>query len=332
MTDQDNDDEIHAQAAEWFVRLQNSEEEQDWLAHRDWLEADARHVQAFSDVEALWVDLEPLATSDVRSAASAESLRSTGEVIDLASRRVTRWRRLAWIPAAAAAAVAALIFIPQVGTLSPGHGQTYRTGTSETRQIALADGSRLTLNRASEVTVRLDAHDRVADLKTGEVSFDIHHETDRPFRVAAADREIRVLGTEFNVVNQSGAFSVTVRRGLVSVSPHDQAGSTQRVPAGRALIHLAGASDIITPIRPDDAFAWQIGLLVYTDRPLTEVASDLSRYMGKRIRVSPALQEKRLTGVFDLRDTSTLRHQFELALPVRFKDDASGGEELVENH
>lgn len=323
MTDLNTEEEIRGQAAEWFVRLQGSEDEADWLAHRDWLEADPRHARAYADVEALWVDLEALAEP-------AED-RSAAEVIDLSERRASRWRRLTWVPAvAAAAAVAALVVLPRVGPLVPAQGQTYRTGPDETRQIALADGSRLTLNRASEVTVRIDDNDRSADLKAGEVSFDIHHEANRPFRVAAADREIRVLGTEFNVVNQNGAFTVTVRRGLVSVAPRDHAEAAVRVPAGRALLHLPGAArDVIAPVSPDDAFAWQKGRLVYTDRPLTEVASDLSRYLRKPIRVSSELRQTRLTGVFELGDAKALRRQLELALPVQLRDNADGGADIV---
>jgi transmembrane sensor len=335
MTDYHPDDDIRALAAEWFIRLQNSEDEQDWLAHREWLEGDLRHAQVYADIEALWVDLDGLAVATPNRANDSlerhESAAPSAEVIDLSQHRSSRWHRLAWAPAiAAAAAVAAFVVVPLVGPRAPVLGQTYRTGPNEIRRITLADGSQLTLNRASQVVVRLDRHDRRADLTTGEVSFDIHHEADRQFRVIAANREIRVLGTEFNVVNESGAVSVTVRRGVVSVALRDNADGAIRVPAGRAFRHLPATSvDTVTPVSPDDAFAWQKGQLVYTDRPLTEVAIDLSRYMHKPIHVSPALQQTRLTGAFTVGDAKMLRRQLELALPVKFIDDADGTTDIV---
>jgi len=102
------------------------------------------------------------------------------------------------------------------------------------------------------------------------------------------------------------------------------------VPDNLARIPLAGKpEDIVTPVRADDAFARQKRQLVNTNRPLTEVAGDPSRYMREPIRGSPAHNEKRVSGAFDLRDIRSLRHQLELVLPVRFRDDAGGGVTIV---
>ncbi|MEJ2459163.1 MAG: FecR domain-containing protein, partial [Novosphingobium sp.] len=166
-------------------------------------------------------------------------------------------------------------------------------------------------------------------LVSGEVAFDIHHENDRPFVVTAGERKIRVLGTEFNVMRQNGAFAVTVRRGLVAVSTTDDPARPVRLHAGDSLTHAAGASaDKLSVVSADDMFAWRTGKLIYADRPLVDVASDLSRYIGVPVEVAPEVRALRITGVLKVGDETSLRNQVEALLPVKVKN-VPGGLRLI---
>jgi len=323
------DEERRDEAVEWFIRLRDFDDETIWPAYLAWLEADPRNAAAFSDVEAFWVELDDIDRGAVEKASVDRDERDgqvQAEVISLDERRRTRarWHSF-WVPgAAAAAAAAAAVFtfvLPQSGPAPGVTAHSYRTGPDQIREVVLADGSRLTLNRNTEVTVLLASGRRQAELKAGEVAFDIRHEQDRPFAVNAADRQIRVLGTEFNVIKQDGAFEVTVRRGRVAVSNADDPSAHTDLPAGRSLVRLRGAKeDTVSDVAPDDAFAWQSGNLVYADRPITEVATDLSRYLGVPVDVAPDLGQVRVTGVLKIGSKASLRRQVEALLPVRFTD------------
>lgn len=67
----DDADEV---AIQWFVRLQDCEDEQLWEAHLAWLQSDPAHAAAYARVENLWVaaddlrDAAPLAAQSERAA------------------------------------------------------------------------------------------------------------------------------------------------------------------------------------------------------------------------------------------------------------------------
>ncbi|WP_156360074.1 FecR family protein [Sphingomonas sp. Leaf10] len=315
-------------AAEWFVRLQDCEDEQLWLDHLAWLEADPAHSAAYARVEALWVAADGLADLPADRGGTL-AVQEGAEVVSFVDRHAARERRRSWwLPmsaVAAAAAVVALVAGPQIGGLFAPAGQTYRNGGDHAQVVALSDGSRLTLNRDSEVTVTLVRDGRTAELTTGEVIFDVHREPDRPFTVRAGGRDVRVLGTEFDVLNQEGAFAVVVRRGLVSVSDGNGNGPDARLPAGTALTRAPGQSaDTITRVDPGAAMAWEKGQLVFADQPIQSIARDLSRYLRTPVAVDPAVRHLRVSGVLSITDPATLRRQVEAVLPVRVRTTDTG--------
>lgn len=334
MTQTEHTGQRHHEAIEWFVRLQDCDDEIVWQDHRDWLEANPANVAAYAEIEAFWVDLEaatPLGdATDPNHHANAQPAPPQADVISLPDhpRARARWRSK-WLPVAAAASIAAILAVPQLQDILQS-GQTYRTDATHLRQIALADGSSLTLNRNTEITVRLGRKVRSATLESGEVAFNIHHESSRPFVVTAGARSIRVLGTEFNVLHQNGTFAVTVRRGLVSVSTETDAGHVVHLPAGLAFTGDANArNENVSTVSPDNAFAWRTGRLVYTDTPVEDVARDLARYCGTSFTVAPDLRTVRVTAVLKIGDEANLRHQIESLLPVRVEQDGKGGRKIV---
>ncbi|KQO49618.1 FecR family protein [Sphingomonas sp. Leaf257] len=309
-------DDADEAAVQWFVRLQDCEEEQLWEAHLAWLQADPAHAAAYARVESLWV-----AADDLPHAAAPAAQSEGAAVLSLAEARAKRDRSRRWaLPFLSMAAAVAVLAGPQITRMIAPPGETYRTGGEETKVVTLADGSRLTLNRNSAVTVRLEDDRRTATLATGEVLFDVHHEPARPFTVTAAGRDVRVLGTEFDVLDDGSSFAVAVRRGLVSVSPAVEGGAVTKLPAGRALSRGPGARvDTVERIDPYQALAWERGQLVFTDKPIEAVARTLSRYMGAPIAVDPALRGMKVSAVFLVADRSQLRRQIEAALPIRVK-------------
>lgn len=301
------------QAAAWFVRLQAEDcPERDWLAFTDWLEADPAHPAAYAAMEALWVDLDEAGT-----APAAKALDN----ITILRPRPARpgWTPLAgWLGAATAiAAVALIVVLP--ARLAPPPAQTYQTAIGQSRVLTLADGSKIVLNSGTRLSLRLAAKERTAILEEGEAAFDVAHDPSRPFRIAAGGERVEVIGTEFDVLRHAGALTVTVRRGLVAVSPFGgQGGKPVLLPAGRQL-HLASASatPVVSEVDPNVAFAWRAGRLIYRQARLSEVADDLSRYVSKPIRVEQAAADLRLTGVLNIDEETAMVRRLESFLPIK---------------
>lgn len=138
-----------------------------------------------------------------------------------------RWFALAF--AASMAAVAILIVYPLFHRSGhPSDSQPNRTwvrqsnGDGERKEIALEDGTRITLNAASDLSYpsAFDTNTRVVRL-TGEAFFDVAHDTGRPFIVETSTLRIKVLGTQFNVkaFEDGTVAQVTLVTGKVEVVP-----------------------------------------------------------------------------------------------------------------
>ncbi|WP_165186648.1 FecR family protein [Caulobacter soli] len=320
MTQSVTTDPIQQAASDWFARLQGDAGLEDWTAFQAWLEADPAHAAAYDEVEALWIELEDLPASELP--APAVSAVTADTVVPFARRSKPPARRWVWTGLATAAAAAAVVVavLPQ---LTRPTFTDYATQRGETREVALADGSRLTLGGATTLRVRLSRAQRDVTLVDGEASFDVAHLENRPFVVAVADREVRVLGTEFNILSHDDRLAVTVRRGLVSVSGGSD--GAVRLAKGQQLIHVGNATtSLVRTTDPDAAFAWKSGKLVYRETPLTEVVADLNRYVATPIRVDPSAASVKVSGVLLVDKEAAMIRRLELFAPIISQQ--SGGE------
>lgn len=304
-------------AAEWVVRLHAStsadEAEADWKAFKAWLDADPGHRAAFDAAEALWNEIGQ--QSDEISHGLAGP--SSAAIFTFPLRRSAAGP-LAWCAFAAAAAAALFL----VGPFSPFNGvapSLYATAKGERRTVTLADGSRIELNGGSRLTAIIGGDRREVELSEGsEAAFTVVHDASRPFVVRAGDRTIRDIGTEFNVLRNAGDLKVTVLSGMVEVGPSaGAAGQTVTLPPGRQLNHRVGsaASDVAL-VKADDAFSWRLGRLIYRDRPLAEVAADLSRYYAEPVRTEGAASALRFSGVLAISSEPAAINRLSALVPV----------------
>lgn len=157
--------------------------------------------------------------------------------------------------------------------------------------------------------------------------FDIIHDPDRPFLIDAGDRQVRVVGTEFNLRQRGETFALTVLRGVVHVRSAKASDATPtRVVAGQRLIHRRGVSkSAVSAAPPDAAIAWTRGRLVYRNATLREVAEDLSRSLGTPVRMAdPATGRIRFTGVLMLDDKTAVLRRLEAFAALRAEPDREG--------
>lgn len=311
-------------AAHWFARLQDDAAgADDWLAFEQWLAASPAHAAAYERLEAIWLDLDD-ARDDVVAAMDApvpfEAHRAAR-----ASRGLSRRD---WLAAGAGIAAAVAVGVFGIANWPAGSPpQTYVTAPGQTRQVALADGTKVWLNAATRIEVRLERGDRRVQMAEGEAVFDVTHDPSRPFLIDTGDREVRVVGTQFNLRQRGAAFALTVRRGLVEVRPSGAPDARPtRVAAGQRLTHRKGAPQVLlTEVQSDPAFAWTQGQLAYVDAPLSEVAADLSRSLGTPVRVADAATGRmRFSGVLALDDRAAMFRRLEAFVAVRAETRADG--------
>ena len=302
------DEEIAAQAAAWVVRLRADDVTVvDWDAAAVWLDADPAHRRAFHEAEGLWS-----ATDHLASAPGAA-------VVDLALHRERRRgldrRWLVAAPAMAAAVAAAVLLAP---LLQSSPAVVYRTAPGEARTVALEDGSRLQINGGSTLSVRMERGRRLVHMDQAEAVFDVAHDAARPFLIDVGESQVRVVGTAFNIRRSAGETEVSVLRGVVEVSDLGAPSRKVRLTVGQA-VRRADAEDqmAVEPVDVRTAAAWTEGRRAYDDRPLGEIAADLSRAFATPVTVAPEAANLRFSGVLLLDDEAAVIDRLERFLPIK---------------
>lgn len=306
------DESIHERAIAWHLAVE-AEGFDDWTGFVAWLEADPHHnaaYEAVADADAVLDRVAGLAPPQL-SERSGHAANDEGTALP-------RWRsgRLA-----ALAATVALV----VGGCWIGYGRldgiyTVTTPPGETRTLALADGTRIALNGATQLT--LDKHDlRFAELKSGEAKFSVRHDASDPFELTIGDQKIVDIGTVFNVQKNARSVRVEVAEGAVR---YEDGQVRLRLGAGDTL--QANGEDIVEGTRPVEAIgSWTQGRLVYQDQPLVEVVADLSRARGVAIELGPNLAHQSFTGVIQLDgDAETVRKRLAQLLGLKVSDTSDG--------
>lgn len=94
----------------------------------------------------------------------------------------------------------------------------FQTGPGERKTIQLPDGGRIVMNAGTRLTFRYMPHSRQVYVARGEASFDVKHDSTRPFTVVTGARKFQATqdGTFFNVRQRDeDRIELTVMQGQV---------------------------------------------------------------------------------------------------------------------
>lgn len=133
----------------------------------------------------------------------------------------TNRRRFLYLGAAAAAIIAVLFFVFDFKTPARAPQQEIVAQKGSKTRTLLPDGSTVWLNAGSQISYPSSFNGPVREVTLqGEAYFDVVKQTGRPFIVHAADIDIKVLGTAFNVKSyaEDKTVETTLIRGLVSIT------------------------------------------------------------------------------------------------------------------
>lgn len=253
----------------------------------EWLEGSIERRVAVLRLLSAWQSADRLAALNVENPAS----------------RATPWRQSV-LSAAAAILLVAIVAValwrnvpadaPELEVFTA----NLETETGERETASLPEGSRIELNTASRVSVRLDAQTRRVELQDGEAYFDVASEPARAFTVDAGLAEVIVLGTRFAIDRRDERVTLTVIEGSVRVRG---AGGSAVLTAGRsAEVDADGRIDLadLSQRDLDRATAWRRGRIYFEDVPLSQVAEEFNRYNRAKLFVHEDVADIHIGGNF----------------------------------
>lgn len=276
----DSQKTLEAQAAEWAVALDRGLTPEEQATLDAWLAQETRRHGALVRARAVWI-----AAAGPGAGGHAQA------------RPVSRRRLLAGGLAAGVAVAAGLgLYLGRNGGVS--------TDRAEVRRLAMADGSEAVMNARSRMVVQFSDEQRRIELRAGEAWFDVIKDRKRPFVVVTPAASVTAVGTAFSVRKDGAATQIVVSEGTVRVQPADGAapvlvseGQTLRVDPSSPLRKVA-----LDPARLRRQLAWREGLIMLDGETLGDAAAAFNAYGGRRIAVAPDVADRRVVGVFRIRD------------------------------
>ena len=326
---------VKEQAATWLIRIgENDLLPDEVISLRQWVGRSEFHREYFIQLSKNWDDMAVLQELAILFAVpradAAHKLKQ--------AQSYQGWSFLTGNFSFSRLAVAASVVLCTFALmlinkpLVDSHQMALHTAVGEQRTVRLDDGSVLTMNTDSDVSVDYSGDNRIVRLKRGEVNFDVSKDPHRPFIVYAGNGLVWAVGTAFNVRVEQGNVDLTVTEGRVKVytgiSPSaplpilttSNSGNTKSdvlsiqnneafVKAGEVLQYsqvIAQREKILTD-QVLNKLAWQHGALIFKGETLEQAVVEISRYTDKQLQIiDPSIKNKKVGGHYKTDDIEGL--------------------------
>jgi hypothetical protein len=200
---------------------------------------------------------------------------------------------------------------------------TIRIPKGKQYQLSLSDGTKVWLNADTRFKYPLAfvGNKREVYIENGEVYFDVAKNKEKPFVVHFNNRQVRVLGTQFNIkaYEENNTDLVTLAEGSIQIDSDNS--SVELVPNQQAVISKNDLHMKINTVEASIYSAWKNKRFLYKQERLEEIMNDLARFYN--IKVFYRNQEVK-EQVFTLRLSQedkfeTILENFELTGKVQFE-------------
>ncbi len=324
---------IEKQAYEWLsIMHSDCKTPGEVKQFQSWLEADALHKVVYDEIYSLWSELPGL--QGVIDPESYQDLGARGFWQKIIPFEPGRPALAGIVGCLVLLGVTLGIFMTRPLTLVV-DSKDYATQTAEIKEVKLPDSSVVTLGALSAIEVEYSETARRVELMSGEAFFSVKQDLARPFIVTAADTEIQVLGTKFDVRRSRAGVRVSVLEGSVEVIQTREADRDGvKIPVRTKQVLMVqerirtepdGRFSEIQPIRHSHPGVWREGRLIYENAKLAEVISDMDRYYNGNIIIDTEdLRELLVSAAFRADQIQEMLDTLSIALPVSARKLSNG--------
>jgi transmembrane sensor len=207
----------------------------------------------------------------------------------------------------------AVILLLQLNRRNQIYDQEFFAKAGEIKTIILPDSSVIKLNADSKLRIQYSVNDNLRAITlSGEASFQVSKDPQRPFQVITDKITTRVLGTTFNVqaYDNDQSVIVTVAEGKVSVAEQNE-GTSMNLSSGlvadQQLVYNKHTKHAeLRSVDSQRILEWSEGLVYFENESVQQIALKLQRKYGAVIRVVGEANSECLY-TFALRDESLLK-------------------------
>ena len=292
---------IHDEAITWRMRIDEGISVSERQAFDDWLRADPAHRRAYEDYVAMSRLARRLPRHERKQSANRWQLRPVFATAVLAILVLA----------------AAIVLAGQNGPVA--QAAVVKNTSPLPRSVRFSDGTIAILDMNTDLLLRFDDHVRRITLRAGRVRFKPSVDPDRPFIVAGGQGSAQATGALLDAELRADQLHITVLRGRVTISA--DRGGTLSLGARQTGQVAGGSAESATP--PDRAaLDWPVGRVAFDHALLSTVLERANRDGSPKLVLDDhALAARKVTGVFDLRDTRKLARILAAALDLDLHDE-----------
>jgi transmembrane sensor len=301
-------------AADWCMRLFDGPLNPDEKAEFEhWMSTSPHNALLFQRMVGVLHHTNAIADMPGFLALRAEALAAMDQAAEEPQAATRPSRR-----GVAAACLALLICV--LGALGVWQGSApdvYATAIGERRSIRLADGSSVSLDADSQISVTLKDDRRMIVLDRGRAKFDVAKDPLRPFSVTAGTQAVVATGTSFSVELLKDQLRVLLYEGKVDVLPQRSLSRATKkdlpyhaaaslTPGQELIATLTSGAGRIIQADTHRAMSWEEGRLDFTNISLANAVERFNRYATTPIVIEDAAAgQKIINGVFDAGDVNS---------------------------
>ena len=225
------------------------------------------------------------------------------------------FRRSLWYSISSVAAIF-LIIVGYLFLFAPNSNkkESYIAQTDDSiSNVSLEDSSFITLNKHSQIVVHHDFNIEKREVfLEGEAFFEVSASS-KPFIVNVGNIQVLVVGTKFNVHDdtQRNIISVHVQEGIVTVSCDSNRYS---VNSGEYFEYNTINNTMILQKETYSADSWKIGTYVFENAYLSEVVTVLNERFRAKISFSNEFESVQINASFHDSDSTELISMLQLIL------------------
>ena len=164
-----------------------------------------------------------------------------------------------------------------------------------TMTITLPDSTKVWLNRYASITYpKTFADDRRIVSISGEVYFEVAHDTSRPFTVDGKWLNVTVLGTKFNFnSSEYKENTVSLLEGKIEVTPGKNKDGVVLSPGQKVLFNPQNGRMSISQVNTALDAVWHNRLIRFHNATIAEIAADLEKLYGVEITIRNSVDNSR---------------------------------------
>lgn len=268
----------HEHSIACYLNGQLSESEEDQLLA--WIKESEANKKLFFEIKDSWE-----ASTKTQDNTQTELLRFyQNQAQKKSGFHLTWWKQIATVAAILVVGLLVGTFVIQQNSLNS-HLSSYTVPLGSKSNIVLSDGTRISLNSGSQLTIGKDfspSNRKIA--LDGEAYFEVQSDQDHPFIVKTKNFDVQVTGTRFNISSYAdepfSSASLVEGKVTVKTSINEEFDLT---PGRKIFVNQQSGSAHFDDFDEQAEIAWKDNQFIFKDITFPELIRKLERWYDVKV-------------------------------------------------